>query len=244
MRGVGNWRVVVRSWPVCQRAHNPGPPEVSPKALPQQVRCAQDHHHGRRRMALASRPLRASFCPRRRLARPSSVRTCLPPGCPPFQPELAALKAARLMLQQIDEPVRRRDSFAFETTLAGRGYARAIRRRQTLGYRVKPLFLSMPDANAAIARRRWRVRHGGHDIPEAVIRRRWSRRETLMYACPCRPSLVRLCAPDRLPRGRPCQGSSCGAASSPKSVRPCHNPTGRPDAGRRARRPHPKPASP
>ena len=45
------------------------------------------------------------------------------------------------MLQQIGEHVRRGDSFAFETTLSGRGYARRIPRWQALGYRVKLFFL-------------------------------------------------------------------------------------------------------
>ena len=41
-------------------------------------------------------------------------------GLSPFQPELAAVKAGRLMLEEIQEYFRHRESFAFETTLAGR----------------------------------------------------------------------------------------------------------------------------
>ena len=41
-------------------------------------------------------------------------------GLSPFQPELAAVKAGRVMLEQISEHARRGDNFAFETTLAGR----------------------------------------------------------------------------------------------------------------------------
>ena len=40
-------------------------------------------------------------------------------GLGPFHPNLAAVRAGRLMLQQIDEHVRRGDSFAFEATLSG-----------------------------------------------------------------------------------------------------------------------------
>ncbi|MBD5800647.1 Zeta toxin [Azoarcus sp. Aa7] len=94
-------------------------------------------------------------------------------GLSPFAPELAAVKAARLMLQAIDEHVSKGDSFALETTLSGLGYARAIPHWRALGYHVKLVFLQLPDADAAVARVAERVRQGGHDIPEAIIRRRF-----------------------------------------------------------------------
>ncbi|HEX9621153.1 MAG TPA: hypothetical protein VF989_13510, partial [Polyangiaceae bacterium] len=46
----------------------------------------------------------------------------------------------------------RGDSFAFETTLADRTYARWIPRWQSTGYRVSLWFLALPSAEAAIAR--------------------------------------------------------------------------------------------
>jgi predicted ABC-type ATPase len=39
-------------------------------------------------------------------------------GLSPFRPEAAALRAGRLMLAEIASHVRRRESFAFETTLS------------------------------------------------------------------------------------------------------------------------------
>jgi len=47
-------------------------------------------------------------------------------GLSPFDPTRTALRAGRLMLQLMAEYVERGDSFAFETTLAGRNYARSI----------------------------------------------------------------------------------------------------------------------
>jgi len=47
-------------------------------------------------------------------------------GLSPFDPARAALRAGRLMLELIAEHVVRGESFAFETTLAGRNSARAI----------------------------------------------------------------------------------------------------------------------
>ena len=79
------------------------------------------------------------------------------------------------MLQQIDEHVRRGDSFAFETTLSGRGHARRIPRWRTMGYRVKLFFLRLPTPEMAIARVAHRVSCGDHDAPNSLIVRRFSK---------------------------------------------------------------------
>lgn len=94
-------------------------------------------------------------------------------GLSPFAPEAAAIKAGRLMLKEIAECVRRAESFALETTLSGLGYVRHIKQWRARGYTVSLFFLSLPDAETAIERVAERVRQGGHDIPEAVIRRRF-----------------------------------------------------------------------
>ena len=94
-------------------------------------------------------------------------------GLSPFAPEAAAIKAGRLMLDEIALCVGRDESFAFETTLSGRSYLRHIEQWRANGYRVSLFFLSLPTVETAIARVASRVRQGGHDIPEAVIRRRF-----------------------------------------------------------------------
>jgi predicted ABC-type ATPase len=96
-------------------------------------------------------------------------------GLSPFRPESAALRAGRLMLQEIDARVRRGENFAFETTLAGRNYARRIPRWRAAGYDVKLIFLGLPSVDIAIARVAARVQMGGHDVPEPVIRRRFDK---------------------------------------------------------------------
>ncbi len=95
-------------------------------------------------------------------------------GLSPFAPEVAAIKAGRLMLKEIVDCARRGESFAFETTLSGLGYLTHIKRWRTRGYHVSLFFLSLPDAEVAIARVTERVRQGGHHIPEDVIRRRFA----------------------------------------------------------------------
>ena len=94
-------------------------------------------------------------------------------GLSPFVPEQAAFKAGRLMLQEIDEHASRGVSFAFETTLSGRSYARRIRLWQESGYLVSLYFLQLLSPELAVARVAERVRQGGHNVPEAVIHRRF-----------------------------------------------------------------------
>ncbi|MGJ7608383.1 zeta toxin family protein [Variovorax sp. LT1R20] len=94
-------------------------------------------------------------------------------GLSPFAPEDQAIKAGRLMLEEMAGCVGRRESFAFETTLSGLGYLRHIRAWRASGYHVSLFFLALPTAELAIARVAERVRQGGHHIPEDVIRRRF-----------------------------------------------------------------------
>lgn len=95
-------------------------------------------------------------------------------GLAPFAPETAAAQAGRVMLLELARHFAARQSFAFETTLSGRGYLRHIREWRTAGYRVKLIFLQLDSVDEAIARVAQRVRQGGHDIPEAIIRRRFA----------------------------------------------------------------------
>lgn len=95
-------------------------------------------------------------------------------GLSPFAPEMAAAKAGRLMLAEIAEAVSNRDSFAFETTLAGRAYLHHLREWRSLGYHVSLFFLELPSAEFAVARVAERVRQGGHNVPADVIERRFA----------------------------------------------------------------------
>ena len=96
-------------------------------------------------------------------------------GFSPFAPELAAIRAGKFMSSEMDKMVDQAQSFSFETTLSGMAYAGKIARWRSLGYTVTLLFLSLPDAETAIKRVRYRVSQGGHDIPEVDIRRRYER---------------------------------------------------------------------
>jgi predicted ABC-type ATPase len=91
----------------------------------------------------------------------------------PGEPEAAAIRAGRLMLEELDRRFAARDDFAFETTLSGHTYVRRIREWRDAGYYVKLMFLTLPSADVAIHRVASRVRHGGHHVAAEVIRRRF-----------------------------------------------------------------------
>src|SRR2546428_9336758 len=96
-------------------------------------------------------------------------------GLSPFDPDRAAIRAGRLMLAEIHSRIRKRSSFAFETTLSGHGYAQMIPRWRAAGYYVKLIFLNLPTPDLAVARVAARVAQGGHNVPDSVIRRRFDR---------------------------------------------------------------------
>ena len=94
-------------------------------------------------------------------------------GISPFDPERAAFRAGRIMLEQIHAFSKKGESFAFETTLSGISYLRMIEHWQKQNYIVKLIFLSLPTSEFALARVRQRVIEGGHYIPDDVVRRRF-----------------------------------------------------------------------
>ena len=94
-------------------------------------------------------------------------------GLSPFAPEGAAVAAGRIMLERMHDLARRGVSFAFETTLSGRGYAKWIKGLLDGGYRFHLVFLWLPSADFAVARVADRVRMGGHSVPRDVVRRRY-----------------------------------------------------------------------
>ena len=95
-------------------------------------------------------------------------------GLSPFNPDLAAFKAGRIMLSEIEAVSLSGHNFAFETTLSGVHYLTQIKRWQNLGYTVKLWFIKLSTSELAIERVKSRVKQGGHDIPHATILRRFT----------------------------------------------------------------------
>jgi predicted ABC-type ATPase len=96
-------------------------------------------------------------------------------GLSPFAPQSIALEAGRLMLNRIHELADRRESFAFETTLASRSYAHFLREAQQRGYSVNLSFAWLNSVELALARVADRVQQGGHDVPADDVKRRYFR---------------------------------------------------------------------
>ncbi|MSO93220.1 MAG: Zeta toxin family protein, partial [Rhodospirillales bacterium] len=94
-------------------------------------------------------------------------------GLSPFNAQGAAFAAGRLMIERIHKLALDGESFAFETTCAERGHIRLLRSCRDAGYRLALVFLWLPSAEAAVARVARRVREGGHDVPRAVVVRRY-----------------------------------------------------------------------
>lgn len=96
-------------------------------------------------------------------------------GLSPLDPDTSALTAGRLFLQQINSQLSARNTFAFETTLAGQSYVNLIKRIKKSGYRINLYFLWIPAVELAEKRIMERVQRGGHSIPLNTIRRRFQR---------------------------------------------------------------------
>jgi predicted ABC-type ATPase len=94
-------------------------------------------------------------------------------GLSPFAPETQNVRAGRLLLERIKHLTHDQRDFGFETTLAGRGYARLFGEMKQSGYRLILFFLWLPSGDLAVSRVANRVLQGGHNVPEADIRRRF-----------------------------------------------------------------------
>ena len=91
----------------------------------------------------------------------------------PFDPSTASVTASRFMLMRIQFLLEQGADFSIETTLATRSLVSVIRDARERGYKVSILYLWVQSPEIAIRRVRDRVNHGGHNIPEDVLRRRY-----------------------------------------------------------------------
>ncbi len=96
-------------------------------------------------------------------------------GLSPFDSLSAQYEAGRLFLREIYANIDNRVDFAFETTLAGRSHINLIKKLKRDGWQVVLFFLWIPDAAFSQRRVRERVEHGGHDVPNDAIFRRYPR---------------------------------------------------------------------
>src|SRR5436190_18231745 len=58
-------------------------------------------------------------------------------GLSPFNPNASAVKAARLLLQEVHGNIQQKKTFALETTLSGKTYIRLFRCAKELGFEIE-----------------------------------------------------------------------------------------------------------
>lgn len=96
-------------------------------------------------------------------------------GLSPLNVNGVAMMAGRMMLERMNELLKAKKDFAFETTLATRSYKLLIEKAKQLGYEVTLLYFWLHSPQQAKLRVAERVAKGGHHIDEEVIKRRYYR---------------------------------------------------------------------
>lgn len=96
-------------------------------------------------------------------------------GLSPFQPEKVAFESGRIMLHRIQELLTNKVDFAIETTLSSKTYLNTLKQAKSLGYEIFLIFFWLESIDLAKIRVQKRVIDGGHNIPEAIIERRYKR---------------------------------------------------------------------
>ena len=102
-------------------------------------------------------------------------------GLSPLEPTpdaRTAAAAARIALARIAQGIGAGESFAIETTLAGRTHLRTLGMARAAGLGTRLVFCMLPDVALCLARIAARVAAGGHAVPEADARRRFNRAPT------------------------------------------------------------------
>ena len=93
-------------------------------------------------------------------------------------PELDLAGANRRAADQCDSVVRERieakhGHFVVETVLASDKYKGIVERAQNLGWNILFVYVALASIDESVSRVATRVGQGGHDVPEAKIRKRW-----------------------------------------------------------------------
>ncbi len=90
-------------------------------------------------------------------------------------PSTFPIAAARHVLESSQEHISRGESFAVETTLAGKHYLQMMVDARNRGFEVVLVYIGTENVEVNLARIRNRVLAGGHDVPESDVRRRFQR---------------------------------------------------------------------
>ena len=86
-------------------------------------------------------------------------------GLSPFAPEVAGIRAGRVLLSEVDEAIRLGNTFGWESTLAGHAQEASVKKARRAGFEIEIHYLFVPSVEICLQRIRQRVREGGHDVP-------------------------------------------------------------------------------
>ena len=93
----------------------------------------------------------------------------------PEDPFSVRIRAGERFINEINSLIDTSESFAAETTLAGKTFDQFIHRARHQGYQVTIVFVFLDSDELCVRRVARRVAKGGHLVPEADIRRRFRR---------------------------------------------------------------------
>ena len=93
------------------------------------------------------------------------------------QPHLSATQANSAAWHEgkrlLQHAIASGQDYNFETTLGGRSFARLLQEAAAKGFEVRIWYVGLASPERHLARIKARVKKGGHDIPEADVRRRF-----------------------------------------------------------------------
>jgi predicted ABC-type ATPase len=110
---------------------------------------------------------RSSFIYKTPLLDPDAISKALQPSIP----GASAVAAARQVLISAGKHIERCESFAVETTLAGKHYLQTMVDARIRGFEVVLVYIGTENVEINLARIKNRVLAGGHDVPEGDVRR-------------------------------------------------------------------------
>ncbi|MFN3616400.1 MAG: AAA family ATPase [Aquabacterium sp.] len=126
------------------------------------------------------------------------------------QPHLSATQANSAAWHEgkrlLQHAIAQKLDYNFETTLGGQSFARLLKQAAEAGFELRIWYVGLSSPEQHLARVKARVRKGGHDIPEADIRRRFD--QSRLQLISLLPHLTELRVYDNSTEADPHQGQA------------------------------------
>lgn len=88
---------------------------------------------------------------------------------------VSVIQSGRELIKSLNSVFENRQSFVLETTLSGTLHNNIITRAKNNGYSVVFIYVFLSSVEQNLARIRQRVALGGHDVPNDIVRRRYTK---------------------------------------------------------------------